>query len=102
MGAWRKRLKHLGRWGAFDSCTACLELDTPFVRDAEEVAYQLQIAVLLADLWLRKAVPTVANVAISCVHEDLRQLWLVVIRRYRAHEHHFETRLGVQHYLLVG
>lgn len=39
-GAWRKRWKHWGGWGASELRTASSEMDIPFVRCAEEVSYQ--------------------------------------------------------------
>lgn len=88
--------------GASELHTASLKMDIPLACSAEEVGYQRQLTALLADWPRDKNIPTVPDMAFSCLDEDLSQLWLVVKDRYWESKHHIKTRLRMRHTLVVG
>lgn len=91
-----------GGRGGSEFRTDGAEMNILFLCGVEKVSYQRRLATML-ESWRRvKAVPTVPGVTFSCLDEDWSPLSLVVKRQYQVREHHFETRLGIPHNLLVG
>lgn len=90
--AWRKQLKHYRGRGASEFRADSAEMIISFVRFAKAESYQSGLATFLAAWRRNKAVPTVPEMAFSCLDEGWSRLCIVVKRQYWASDHLFETK----------
>lgn len=79
-GAWRKRWKQWGGWGALKLGTDSAEGYSPFVCSREGHGYLRRLAPLLAEVRRRPKVPCVVPAELLALPEDFGHLYYVANR----------------------
>lgn len=92
----------LGGHGALHLKLGSQETDSLFVQWRKEDDYQKRLAVLLAEIRGRPAVPSVVTVNLLPLLEDLCRLYFMSNRSYWWPKFHFEARVWERQNLLAG
>lgn len=80
---------------------ASAEMDSLFVRCREESGYQRQLALLLAEVFLRPAGPATVSLHLLALSENFWYLYYVANRLYCAREFYVESCV-CEHQKILG